>query len=58
MASDFTLSDQFGKPVSLHSCRGKVTILVFNDSECTTVGLLTTTAMTDAKAMLGAAGSR
>ena len=58
VASDFTLSDQFGNPVSLHSFRGKVTILAFNDSECTTVCPLTTTAMTDAKAMLGAAGSR
>ena len=33
-------------------------ILAFNDSECTTVCPLTTTAMMDAKAMLGRAGSR
>ena len=33
-------------------------ILAFNDSECTTVCPLTTTAMMDAKAMLGSAGSR
>ena len=58
VASDFTLSDQFGRAVSLRSFRGKVTILAFNDSECTTVCPLTTTAMMDAKAMLGAAGSR
>jgi len=57
-APDFTLSDQFGQPVSLHSFRGKVVILAFNDSECTTVCPLTTTAMLDAKAMLGKAGSR
>ena len=57
-ASDFTLSDQFGQPVSLHSFRGKVVILAFNDSECTTVCPLTTTAMMDAKAMLGRAGSQ
>jgi len=57
-ASDFTLSDQFGQPVSLHSYRGKVVILAFNDSECTTVCPLTTTAMLDAKAMLGKAGSQ
>jgi cytochrome oxidase Cu insertion factor (SCO1/SenC/PrrC family)/thiol-disulfide isomerase/thioredoxin len=57
-APDFTLTDQFGQPVSLHSFRGKVVILAFNDSECTTVCPLTTTAMLDAKAMLGAAGSR
>ena len=57
-APDFTLSDQFGRPVSLRSFRGKVVILAFNDSECTTVCPLTTTAMLDAKAMLGQAGSR
>ena len=57
VASDFTLSDQFGQAVSLHSYRGKVVILAFNDSECTTVCPLTTTAMLDAKAMLGKAGS-
>jgi cytochrome oxidase Cu insertion factor (SCO1/SenC/PrrC family)/thiol-disulfide isomerase/thioredoxin len=58
VASDFTLSDQFGQSVSLHSFRGKVVILAFNDSECTTVCPLTTTAMVDAKAMLGKAGSQ
>jgi cytochrome oxidase Cu insertion factor (SCO1/SenC/PrrC family)/thiol-disulfide isomerase/thioredoxin len=58
VASDFTLSDQFGQSVSLHSFRGKVVILAFNDSECTTVCPLTTTAMLDAKAMLGKAGSQ
>ena len=57
-ASDFTLSDQFGQSVSLHSFRGKVVILAFNDSECTTVCPLTTTAMLDAKAMLGKAASQ
>ena len=57
-APDFTLSDQFGQPVSLHSFRGRVVILAFNDSECTTVCPLTTTAMLDAKAMLGGAGSQ
>ena len=56
-APDFTLSDQFGQPASLHSLRGKVVILAFNDSECTTVCPLTTTAMLDAKAMLGKAGT-
>ena len=57
-APDFTLSDQFGQSVSLHSFRGKVVILAFNDSECTTVCPLTTTAMLDAKAMLGKAASQ
>jgi cytochrome oxidase Cu insertion factor (SCO1/SenC/PrrC family)/thiol-disulfide isomerase/thioredoxin len=56
-APDFTLTDQFGKPVSLRSFRGKVVILAFNDSECTTICPLTTTAMVDARAMLGAAAS-
>jgi cytochrome oxidase Cu insertion factor (SCO1/SenC/PrrC family)/thiol-disulfide isomerase/thioredoxin len=57
-APDFTLTDQFGAPVSLHQFRGRVVILAFNDSECTTICPLTTTAMADAKAMLGAAGSK
>ena len=55
VAPDFTLTDQFGQPVSLSSYRGKVVILAFNDSECTTVCPLTTTALVDAKAMLGSA---
>jgi cytochrome oxidase Cu insertion factor (SCO1/SenC/PrrC family) len=58
LAPDFRLIDQFGQPVSLHSYRGKVVILAFNDSECTTVCPLTTSAMVEAKAMLGSAGSR
>ena len=57
-APDFTLTDQFGRPVSLHSFRGKVVILAFNDSECTTLCPLTTTAMVDAKSMLGPAADR
>ena len=57
-APDFTLSDQLDRPVSLHSFRGKVVILAFNDSECTTICPLTTTAMVEAKAMLGSAAGR
>jgi cytochrome oxidase Cu insertion factor (SCO1/SenC/PrrC family)/thiol-disulfide isomerase/thioredoxin len=57
-APDFTLRDEFGRAVSLHSYRGKVVLLAFNDSECTTVCPLTTTAMLDAKAKLGSAGSQ
>jgi cytochrome oxidase Cu insertion factor (SCO1/SenC/PrrC family)/thiol-disulfide isomerase/thioredoxin len=57
-APGFTLTDQSGQPVSLQEFRGKVVLLAFNDSECTTVCPLTTTAMLDAKAMLGAAGSQ
>src|ERR1700760_4442768 len=57
-APNFPLTDQFGRPVSLASFRGKVVLLAFNDSECTTICPLTTTAMLDAKAMLGPAGSQ
>jgi cytochrome oxidase Cu insertion factor (SCO1/SenC/PrrC family) len=57
-APNFTLTDQFGQPVSLSSYRGKVVILTFNDSECTSVCPLTTTALVDAKTMLGAAASQ
>jgi cytochrome c biogenesis protein CcmG/thiol:disulfide interchange protein DsbE len=55
-APDFTLANQFGQPVSMHSFRGKVVLLAFNDSECTTICPLTTTAMVNAKGLLGAAG--
>ena len=58
LAPDFTLTDQFDRRVSLHSFRGRVVLLAFNDSECTTVCPLTTTAMVAAKRMLGAAGSK
>lgn len=57
-APDFTLTDQFGRRISLHSYQGKVVILAFIDSQCTTVCPLTTTAMLDAKRLLGAVGSR
>jgi cytochrome oxidase Cu insertion factor (SCO1/SenC/PrrC family)/thiol-disulfide isomerase/thioredoxin len=57
-APDFTLTDQFGRRISLSSFRGQVVVLSFNDSECTTICPLTTTAMLDAKRSLGAAGSR
>ena len=58
VAPDFTLTDQFGQPVSLKSFRGKVVILAFNDDECTTICPLTTTALVDAKDALGAAASQ
>ncbi len=56
-APDFTLYSQDGQPVSLRAFRGKVVILAFNDAECTTICPLTTSAMLDAKRMLGAAAS-
>ena len=57
-APDFTLINQYGQPVSLHQFRGKVVILTFNDSECTTICPLTTEAMLYAKRALGAAASK
>jgi cytochrome oxidase Cu insertion factor (SCO1/SenC/PrrC family)/thiol-disulfide isomerase/thioredoxin len=57
-APAFTLSDESGRPISLSAYRGKVVFLDFNDSECTTICPLTTTAMRDAQRMLGPAGSR
>jgi cytochrome oxidase Cu insertion factor (SCO1/SenC/PrrC family) len=57
MAPGFTLTDQFGKRVSLHSLRGRVVVLTFNDPECTTICPLTTTALLHAKTLLGPAAS-
>ena len=56
-APNFTLYDQFGKRVTVRQYRGKVIVLAFIDSECTTLCPLTTTAMLDAKRLLGAAGT-
>ncbi len=56
-APDIKLLNQFGRPVSLSQFRGKVVILAFNDSECTTVCPLTTQSMVLAKELLGAAGN-
>jgi cytochrome oxidase Cu insertion factor (SCO1/SenC/PrrC family)/thiol-disulfide isomerase/thioredoxin len=57
-APDFTLTDQFGRAVSLSAFRGKVVILAFNDPQCTTICPLTTTAMVKAKRLLGSAGTQ
>jgi cytochrome c biogenesis protein CcmG/thiol:disulfide interchange protein DsbE len=57
-APGFTLTDQFGGRVSLRSFRGRVVILAFNDSQCTTICPLTTTAMVGAKRLLGADAPR
>lgn len=57
-APDFTLTDESGRQVSLRSFRGKVVLLAFNDSECTTICPLTTSAMVQAREMLGPAASR
>jgi protein SCO1/2 len=55
VAPGFTLTDQFGKRVSLRSLRGKVVVVSFNDPECTTICPLTTTALLRAKKLLGPA---
>jgi cytochrome oxidase Cu insertion factor (SCO1/SenC/PrrC family) len=55
-APDFRLTNQFGQQVSLSAFRGKVVILAFTDSECTTVCPLTTMSMVEAKQLLGRAG--
>jgi cytochrome oxidase Cu insertion factor (SCO1/SenC/PrrC family) len=57
-APDFRLTDQFGQPVSLSAFRGKVVILAFTDSECTTICPLTTASMVAAKDLLGQAGDQ
>jgi cytochrome oxidase Cu insertion factor (SCO1/SenC/PrrC family) len=57
-AANFTLTNQFGQRVSLSSFRGKVVILAFTDSECTTVCPLTTQSMLAAKDLLGKAGDQ
>ena len=57
-APNFTLTDQFDKPVSLNSFRGKAVLLAFNDAECTTICPLTTTAMVEAQRMLGSAAPK
>ena len=55
-APDITLRNQFGQPMSLHQFRGKVVILAFADSQCTTVCPLTTMSMVEARQLLGPAG--
>src|SRR5579859_7927680 len=55
-APDIKLVNQFGQPMSLSQFRGKVVMLAFEDSQCTTVCPLTTQSMLQAKQLLGAAG--
>jgi cytochrome oxidase Cu insertion factor (SCO1/SenC/PrrC family) len=56
-APDISLVNQFGQPMSLSQFRGRVVVLSFEDSECTTVCPLTTESMVLAKELLGKAGS-
>jgi len=55
-APDFTLVNQFGQQMKLSQFRGRVILLSFEDSECTTVCPLTTQSMVIAKELLGKAG--
>jgi cytochrome oxidase Cu insertion factor (SCO1/SenC/PrrC family) len=55
-ALDFTLVNQFGQQMSLSQFRGRVVLLGFEDSECTTICPLTTQSMVLAKELLGQAG--
>ena len=57
-APDIRLVNQFGQRMALSQFRGKVVILAFVDSQCTTVCPLTTVSMIEARQLLGAAGSR
>jgi cytochrome oxidase Cu insertion factor (SCO1/SenC/PrrC family) len=57
-APGIRLVNQFGQPMSLSQFRGKVVVLAFVDSECTTVCPLTTVSMTAARELLGAAGDQ
>ncbi|MGH2502142.1 MAG: SCO family protein [Ktedonobacterales bacterium] len=51
-APDFTLTDQFGRQVSLRQLRGKVVILAFTDSQCTTICPLTSQSLLEALRLL------
>lgn len=54
-APDFTLTDQFGRTVSLADYRGKVVLLAFIDAHCTSMCPLTSSALLGAQARLGPA---
>jgi cytochrome oxidase Cu insertion factor (SCO1/SenC/PrrC family) len=57
-APDIRLVNQFGQPMSLSGLRGKVVLLSFEDSECTTICPLTTQTMLWARQLLGKAGDQ
>jgi cytochrome oxidase Cu insertion factor (SCO1/SenC/PrrC family) len=57
-APGFRLLNQFGQPMSLSQFRGKVVILAFTDSQCTTICPLTTASMVTARELLGKAGDQ
>ncbi len=58
LAPDFTLSDQFGRSVTLSSLRGHEVVLAFIDARCKTLCPLTSTIMYNAKSQLATSASR
>ena len=56
-APNFKLTNQFGQRMSLAQFRGKVVVLAFTDSQCTTICPITTETLVEAVRMLGSAGS-
>jgi cytochrome oxidase Cu insertion factor (SCO1/SenC/PrrC family) len=52
-APDFHLRDQLGRETSLSQFRGKVVLIAFVDSQCTTICPLTTESMVEALRLLG-----
>ncbi len=58
LAPGFTLTDQFGQPVTLGQFRGKTVVLAFIDSQCVTICPLTSAAMVAALHLLGPAASQ
>ncbi|MGH2487720.1 MAG: SCO family protein, partial [Ktedonobacterales bacterium] len=57
-APDFTLTDQFGRQVSLSQFRGKVIIMAFTDSQCTTICPLTSQSLLGTLQLLPASAAR
>ena len=56
-APDFQLVDQTGRKTSLALFRGKVALIAFVDSQCTTICPLTTESMVEALRLLGPAAA-
>jgi cytochrome oxidase Cu insertion factor (SCO1/SenC/PrrC family) len=56
-APNFRLLDQMGRETSLEQFRGKVVLIAFVDSQCTTICPLTTESMVEAQRLLGPAAA-
>jgi cytochrome oxidase Cu insertion factor (SCO1/SenC/PrrC family) len=56
-APNFVLRDQMGRETSLAQFRGKVVLIAFVDSQCTTICPLTTESMVEALRLLGPAAA-